>query len=267
MSQRRQDARRAQQERRREARHEVRTTQRRPPSAVADKPRAAAPPPSRGFWTGRNRWIAIGVVVAVVALALGWWVYSAVSAPLPGEKFPTAGNSHLNSIDEPHEPYTSNPATSGPHLAPIPKPGVYTQPKRDEDLGHFMEHGGLWVLYNCPDGCPADVERLQELVNKAIDNGRPVALAPFPTMPARFAVVAWQYLLTQDELDSKQITNFIDRHQCRYNPEGGPYCSGVRGEVAPNSQNRDMAPATTVTPFSVFGSATPAPSPAPSSTP
>jgi Protein of unknown function (DUF3105) len=268
MSQRRQDTRRTQQERRRDAKHQARATQRRSPAAVADKPKSAAPPPSAGFWTARNKWIAFGGAAAVVVALVAWWVISSVRAPLPGEKFPTAGNSHLSSIDDPHEsePYTSNPATSGPHLAPLPKAGIYVQPKRNEELGHFMEHGGVWVLYNCPDGCPEDVEQLTKIVNDANNRNRPVALAPFPTMDTKFAVVAWQYLLTLDELNTKEINNFIDRHQCRYNPEGGPYCSGVRGSVASNSQNRSMAPAS-ATPFSVFGNQTPAPSTAPSSSP
>jgi len=266
MSQRRQDARRAKQERRREAKHEHRTTIRPAPASTIDRPKTVAPPAKTGFWTRRNIWLIGGGIAAVVILLLGWWIVSSVRAELPGEKFPSAGNAHLGSIDEPHVAYTSNPPTSGPHLPTIPKPGIYTQAKRGEDLGHFMEHGGIWVLYNCPDGCDEDVKQLQDIVNNAIDGGRPVALAPFPSMDNRLAVTAWQYLLTLDSLDTKQINNFIDRHQCRYNPEGGPYCSGVRGKVDSATTNATPA-AISPTPFSVFGSATPVPSGAVSPSP
>ena len=141
----------------------------------------------------------------------------------------------------------------------MPRPGIYTQPKIPEDLGHFMEHGGAWVLYNCPDGCEGDVETLRRITEEAIDDGRPVALAPFPSMDAKFAAVAWQYLLKMDELDPGKISNFVARHACRYNPEGGPYCSGVRGKVE-DAGDRPMEVITS-TPFSVFGTPTPAATP------
>ena len=267
MSQRRQEARRAKQERRREERHQSRVGQRR--AAVAERPAPAAPAPPRTFWTTRNRWIVFGSLAGLIVLALAAWIISAVRAPLPGEKFPSQGNDHLSSSTQPHDPYNSNPPTSGWHLPPVPRPGVYNQPKIPEDLGHFMEHGGVWVLYNCPEGCESDVQALQRLVDRALDRGRPVALAPFPSMDAKYAVVAWQYLLKQDELDTGKLEDFISRHACRYNPEGGPYCTGVRGKVAEDAQGRDTSnvPIVSPTPFSVFGDQTPAPAGSPAATP
>ncbi len=264
MSQRRQDARRAKQERRRQERHEARVAQRRPSTVTAVRPAATPAPAARStFWTNRNKLIVLGGVAGIIVIALAWWIISAVRAPLPGEKFPSQGNDHLASADQPHPPYNSNPPTSGWHLPPIPRPGIYTQPKVGEDLGHFMEHGGVWVLYNCPDGCESDVQQLTDMVNGAINDNRPTALAPFPSMEHRFAVVAWQYLLTMDSVDEGAIENFISRHACRYNPEGAPYCSGVRGEQMPSPSENAM-PGTTITPtpFSVFESPAPTATPA-----
>jgi hypothetical protein len=269
MSQRRQEARRAKQERRREQRHQNRATVRRSAPAATTRPAAtaAAPPQKTSFWTTRNKWIAAGGIAGVLVLIAAFFVYRSVTAPLPGEYFESQGNAHLSDINQPHEPYNSNPPTSGPHLPPVPRPGVYTQPKQPEELGHFMEHGGVWLLYNCSDGCEQDLSTLQDITNSAIDGGRPVALAPFPSMDTRFAVVAWQYLLTQDDLDRGKIDDFISRHACRYNPEGGPYCSGVRGTVKEGSGSRDMELPVTQQPFSVFGSPTPAPSGPPAASP
>jgi hypothetical protein len=143
-------------------------------------------------------------------------------------------------------------------------PGIYTQDKRPEEFGHFMEHGGVWILYNCPDNsCPEDVQQLTEVTNRAIDRGRPVALAPYSRMDSKFALIAWQYLLTLDELDRAQIDDFVSRHACRYNPEGGPYCSGVRGEVAEGTNRDPTQQAGSPTPFSVFNTPGPAATPAP----
>jgi hypothetical protein len=264
MSQRRQETRRAKQERRREQRHQARSAVRRPvatpPAAVARERPAAGR--RETFWTTRNRWIVFGGLAAVIVLAIGFWIFRSVTAPLPGEHFESQGNAHLADATSPHEPYNSNPPTSGPHLPPIPKPGIYTQPRLPEDLGHFMEHGGVWVLYNCPDGCDQEVQQLTQLVNDAIDSGRPAALAPFPSMDPGFAAVAWQQLIKLDAFDGGKIDNFISRLACHYNPEGGPYCTVRRGSVkdAPADRMQDLP--VIQQPVSVFGSATPAASPA-----
>jgi len=151
------------------------------------------------------------------------------------QSFPSQGNDHLADASDPHPAYNSNPPTSGWHLAALPRPGVYTQARRPEELPHFMEHGGVWLLYNCPNGCQADVQALTAITNGAIDKGRPVALAPFPGMSARFALVAWQRLFTLDGIDRARVEDFIGHYACDYNPEGGPYCSVLRGSPGPTT--------------------------------
>ena len=82
----------------------------------------------------------------------------------------------------------------------------------------------LWVLYDCPDGCPADVQSLAEVVAGTNEAGRPVALAPYPGMETRFALVAWRYLLRLNTVERSTIDAFIAAHACRFNPAGGPFC-------------------------------------------
>ena len=150
MSQRRQEARRAKQERRREQRHQARSAVRRTAPVLTARPAATAVavPPRTPFWTARNKWIVVGGIAGVLVLVAAIYIFRSVTAPLPGEHFETQGNAHLADITQPHEPYNSNPPTSGPHLPPVPRPGIYTQPKQPEELGHIMEHCGVWVLYN-----------------------------------------------------------------------------------------------------------------------
>jgi hypothetical protein len=217
--------------------------------------------------TPRNRLLIFGGIAAVLLLLAVFFIYqNTVGAPLPGEQYPSQGNDHLTTPDAPHPPYNSNPPTSGWHLPDVPRPGIYTQPRSPESLGHFMEHGGIWVLYNCPDGCPDDVAALQRVVDSAIDQGKPVALAPYLTMESRYAAVAWRWLLPLDGADTGQVREFIDRHQCNYNPEGGPYCTGVRGKVeSPEATNTPLP--VTVQPFSVFSPTPGAGTPAATGTP
>ena len=82
--------------------------------ATRDRSRRAAPPPRR-----RRRWsVVAGAVAVVVAVVVGYFAYRAV-ADLPGAKMPDQGNLHIATAETPHEPYNSDPPTSGPHLSYI----------------------------------------------------------------------------------------------------------------------------------------------------
>lgn len=272
MSQRRQEARQAKQARRREERTRPRVSKQSaggaPPVVSARATAVTRPPQSQTFWTARNRLIIFGGLVGLLVVAVIGWVFLQANKPLPGTGYPTQGNNHLADATTEHDAYNSNPPTSGWHLPPVPRPGIYTNPIIPEGVGHFMEHGGVWVLYNCPQGCAGDVSELTKLVNGAIDRNKPVALGPFPTMESKFAVVGWQRLLTLDTLDLNQINGFVNRISCRYNPEGGPYCSGVRGKVATTAaDSRNSTLPVTVNPISVFPSQTAGATPAPSASP
>ncbi len=157
------------------------------------------------------------------------------AVPVVERSFPSQGNDHLAAADSLHPAYNSTPPTSGWHLPALPRPGVYTTIRRPEELPHFMEHAGVWLLYDCPQGCEADVTSLRAITNRAIEQGRPVALAPYAGLGARFAAVAWQRLLTLDSIDRAAIDGFIDRFACAYNPESGPFCDGTRAEIGPTT--------------------------------
>ncbi|MDZ4284196.1 MAG: DUF3105 domain-containing protein, partial [Patescibacteria group bacterium] len=57
-----------------------------------------------------------------------------------------------------HDPYTSNPPTSGPHYPDAIKAGVYDEPVAEEYLVHNMEHGHVILWYHCPVETPAQGE-------------------------------------------------------------------------------------------------------------
>ena len=149
---------------------------------------------------------------------------------LPGTEFPANGNDHV-AVGQTHGNYFSNPPTSGWHLAELPRPGIYETQLAAVDVPHFLEHGGVWILYNCPQACPDLVSQLVPVVNRATEQNKPVALAPYQLMDRRIALVAWQRLQTLDRFDEKAIETFIDKLTCRYNPEGGPYCPTRAGST------------------------------------
>ncbi len=157
---------------------------------------------------------------------------SATPDGLPGQAFRSNGNTHITAGGTVGT-YFSNPPTSGWHYAETVRPGIYDTPLTAQDIPHFMEHGGVWVLYNCPTACVDLVNQLIPVVNRSTQAGKPVALAPYPKMEKRIAVVAWQRLLTLDAFDEAQVQDFIDKLVCKYNPEGGAPCNVVAGKIEP----------------------------------
>jgi len=107
-----------------------------------------------------------------------------------------------------HPPYNSVPATSGWHyaapLAPI-RWGVWESVRADEVLVHNLEHGGVGVHYNCPEGCDQLVSQLTEIVSKTSK----VVMSPYPDMDTRIALTSWGYIDQFDEFDQERVEDFI----------------------------------------------------------
>ena len=141
----------------------------------------------------------------------------------PGQRIPDQGREHV-AVGAPHPAYNSVPATSGWHYgqpdAPAPW-GVYDQVLPDEVLVHNLEHGGIGVHYDCPDGCPDLVATLSSLVSAALASGAKIVMSPYPGMDSTIALTAWNYLDTFDDLDLQRAVSFIDAHHASPNaPEG-----------------------------------------------
>ncbi|MEX2377092.1 MAG: DUF3105 domain-containing protein [Dehalococcoidia bacterium] len=119
-----------------------------------------------------------------------------------------------------HPPYSTTPATSGPHWftepvqgAPDGAPvrwGFYDHVIPDEALVHNLEHGGIGLHYNCPQGCDELVEQLIELVPR---DPAQFVVSPYPDMESRIAVTAWRRVLHLEEFDEDLIRRFIRAHQ------------------------------------------------------
>jgi hypothetical protein len=150
-------------------------------------------------------WVGAGVLAVVVAGVVGYLAYRA-AADLPGVLMPDLGNLHIQSANEPHVPYNSDPPTSGPHLPYLAPWGVHTAPVPKELQVHNLEDGGVVVQYSCPAGCPELVAKLTELV-KQYD--KQVLLAPYPGLRQRIALTAWTRIETFDEFDQARIQRFI----------------------------------------------------------
>src|SRR5262245_1290140 len=166
--------------------------------------RTLAPSPKR-----RPIWLIGGIVVVVVAAAVGYFAYRAAATP-PGVALPDIGHEHIQLETQPHAPYNSDPPTSGPHLPYIAPWGIHTEPISKELQVHNLEDGGVMVQYNCSSGCPDLVDKLKAIVGRYPEH---VILAPFPGMKTRIALTAWTRIDAFDAFDEARITRFIKAYQ------------------------------------------------------
>jgi hypothetical protein len=73
---------------------------------------------------------------------------------------------------------------------------VHDTELKTERWVHNLENGGVVLLYHCAD-CAADIAKLAAF---SATHPRTI-VTPYPMLPARFAVVAWEYRLVSDCLD------------------------------------------------------------------
>ncbi len=112
------------------------------------------------------------------------------------------GRNHLVAGQTPV--YTGNPPSSGTHN-PIPlDAGIYDKPVDVTMQVHSEEHGYIIINYN---GVSQDV--VQQLTNIVQSDPRKVILAPYPNMPYKISLTAWDHQQTCTGVNAQAITSFI----------------------------------------------------------
>ncbi len=148
----------------------------------------------------------IGLGVALLILIpVGINIYR--QAQLPGERFASLGNVHINQgAATPN--YNSSPPTSGPHYPNLANWGSYTEELPDPSLIHNMEDAGviLWYRMGTPEENRAQVAALEGAYNAA--RYRRVVIAPREDLETQYAMTAWQRKTQEsaDENDARQHT-------------------------------------------------------------
>ena len=85
---------------------------------------------------------------------------------------------------------------------------VYNTPISDEVLVHNLEHGGVGIHYNCPEGCPELIQSLSEIANIR----QKVLVSPYSGIDNKIALTAWRYMDVFDLFDKERIIRFIETH-------------------------------------------------------
>ena len=152
--------------------------------------------------------VIIGLVIIAVVGGIGYLI--ATSDPessskyLLGEEIPELGASHV-SQGERVTTYNSNPPTSGPHWGSPAECKIYNEEVPDESVLHSLEHGAVWVTYKNKD----DVNLADSLSSLVEQNPGKIILSPRAANDSEIALASWGRLLTLEEFDESQITEFI----------------------------------------------------------
>jgi hypothetical protein len=180
----------------------------------------------------QQRWIALGVVIVVVALILGARAAGVFDPPVASNIDPNASQydvagqtigEHKADIGATHVTtgqkvnYPSLPPTSGDHWAAPAAPapwGVKTSWLPWEVSTHNLEHGGIVILY-ASDLTTDQVTFLRGVVRQLNVAGYgKIVLEPWPDMPKESKVIltAWNWILRLPNVDQTQIVKFTRAH-------------------------------------------------------
>ena len=121
---------------------------------------------------------------------------------------------HYPSGQSPHRDgdivYGLEPPVGGLHDPRAYECGFYDEPVREENVGHSLEHGAVWLAY-APDLVDDGVEVIRALVR---DNDEVLA-APHEGLDPGVAVVAsaWARQLTLESVDDPRLEEFVALYQ------------------------------------------------------
>ena len=181
--------------------------------------------------------VIVGLIVAVVLInppkSSGPTLAAGESSDDYSEEvFPIQEAIHIER-NEIHEPYNSNPPTSGAHYADAPNmmqvhEGFYDDSSRqiDEDIVHSMEHGYVVIWYDCTkidkDKCDPLKSSLRELISSINGGYHLIANPRTGNMETVIALTSWGRLERLDAYDPVKIRQFIDRNLNQAPEPGGP---------------------------------------------
>jgi hypothetical protein len=171
------------------------------------QPQAANPATRRTF-------LALGVVLVIVCAYLAYQILSPKhpqggdpSNDIPALKavktFDYVGNEHTTDPVT----YTETPPAGGPHDPVWLDCGSYTQPVRNENAVHALEHGTVWITYR-PGTSAADVQTLETALGSVKD--KKTILSPYPGLPSPAVVTVWNAQLDLDSADDPRLQDFLD---------------------------------------------------------
>jgi hypothetical protein len=118
--------------------------------------------------------------------------------------------------------YPQSPPVGGPHDPAWLNCSVYTDPVRDENAVHSLEHGAVWIAYSEE----LDEAGVTTLASKAQGDSH-VLMSPYPGLSSPVVLTAWGKQLAVDSADDPRIDEFLETFvEGPQTPEPGAPCTG-----------------------------------------
>ncbi len=117
--------------------------------------------------------------------------------------------------------YASTPPCIGDHFPTWSAWGASSDPVEPGYFVHNLEHGGVVLLYDCPDGCADVVAALGAFAASVPDDDGGAfryILSPYSGMSTRIAAVAWGVVYRADTVETADLDEFVAAHY-RHGPE------------------------------------------------
>ncbi len=174
----------------------------------------------------------IGLIAILIAGTFGYIAITQKSKPkeaIIGVSHKEQGRNHIPEGQK-HDPYNSDPASSGPHYADANSPtpwGVYTQEVPEEVFLHNEEHGGVVYTYNPKLLSANQLKKLQALFalpysNKTFSPSKAV-VTPRSKDTHSIEIASWSYTLNLDQYDEATLIKYYYQHEGKSpEPAAGP---------------------------------------------
>lgn len=173
------------------------------------------------------------ILIAVLVIGtFGFFAITQKSKPkeaIIGVSHKEQGRNHIAEGSK-HDPYNSDPPSSGPHYADANAPtpwGVYTQEVPEEVFLHNEEHGGVVITYN-PTLLPADqLKKLQALFappysNKTFSPTKAI-VTPRSKDTHAIEIASWTWTMNLDKYDEATLIKYYYQHEGKSpEPAAGP---------------------------------------------
>jgi hypothetical protein len=159
------------------------------------------------------------IVGAIAIAGFVYWIVSGIVRSVPQSDdvslaIPSQGSEHI-AVGSEHEPYNSNPPTSGPHYEQPARAGFREEAIADEHLVHSLEHGLVWVSYH--PSLPTEViGELRQFANDSM-----VVITAREANDTDIALATWTRLdkfdMAEEDLlgdsEVQRIRDFITRYR------------------------------------------------------
>lgn len=117
----------------------------------------------------------------------------------------TQSRAHLNPGD-PTPIYQTNPPTSGAHDPNPMPPGIFDSSIPAAREVQSLEHGYVVIHYN-----GLSSSEIHQIAGIANQDSRKIIVSPFPNLPYRVSLDAWDHLQTCDGVNESAIHSFINQ--------------------------------------------------------